>query len=279
MNPLAHVVAATALCLCGTASASAQTVVNVPHFRSPVTASATRPDTGPTVIRFLTAADYPPFQFIDADGEPAGFHADLARAICNELAASCTLQALKWDEIVPALKDGKADAIIAALRITPERRAELGFTSPYFRLPARFVMKRGAIEGSLEPAKLAGQRVAVVGGSAHEAFLRAFFPKAERVLLADAPALVGAVREGGAAAAFGDGAALSMALRAEDAAECCAFAGGPYLESHYFGEGLSIAVRPDDKVLRDLLDFALDELETRGVTGDLYLKWFPIGIY
>lgn len=279
MIPLAHVVAAIALCLGAAAPASAQSAVNVPHFRSPATASATKPETGPRVIRFLTAADYPPFQFIDAGVEPAGFNADLARAICNELAVSCTLQALKWDEIVPTLRDGKADAIIAALRITPERRAELGFTAPYFRLPARFVMRRDGADGTVDPAELAGKRVAVVGGSAHEAFLRTFFPKAERVLLANGPALVGAVREGGAEAAFGDGVALSMALRAEDAAACCAFAGGPYLESRYFGEGLAIAVRPDDKALRDLLDFALDELETRGVTGDLYLKWFPIGIF
>lgn len=279
MKFLAHGVAATLFCLGAAIPAAAQDAVNVPHFRNPTSATAARPVVDKRVVRFLTAADYPPFQFIGTDGEPAGFHADLARAICNELAISCTLQAWKWDELVPALLGGRADGVIAAVRPSAERRGELAFTAPYFRLPARFVMRRADAGPVVEPASLGGKRVAVVGGSAHEAFLRTFFPDAERVALTDAAALVGAVREGGADAAFGDGAALSIALRGEGAAQCCAFAGGPYLESRYFGEGLSIAVRPDDTELRDILDYALDELETRGVLGDLYLKWFPIGIY
>ena len=36
-----------------------------------------------TVIRFLTETDYPPFNFTGADGHPAGFNVDLARALCD----------------------------------------------------------------------------------------------------------------------------------------------------------------------------------------------------
>src|SRR3954451_957945 len=45
-----------------------------------------------TVIRFLTETDYPPFNFAGPDGNPAGFNVDLARALCDEIKVTCTIQ-------------------------------------------------------------------------------------------------------------------------------------------------------------------------------------------
>ena len=44
-------------------------------------------------IRFLTTADFPPFNYRDADGQLIGFNVDLARAICEDLSIACTIQA------------------------------------------------------------------------------------------------------------------------------------------------------------------------------------------
>ena len=63
------------------------------------------------------------------------------------------------------------------------------------------------------------------------------------------------------------------------AGSCCAFAGRPYLESRFFGEGMIIAVRKGDDAMRRVLDQALQRLSQNGRLGDLYLKYFPIGFY
>src|SRR6185312_5227365 len=36
-------------------------------------------------LRFLTTLDFPPFNFLDSDGELTGFNVDLARAVCTDL--------------------------------------------------------------------------------------------------------------------------------------------------------------------------------------------------
>ena len=36
-------------------------------------------------VRFLTTVDFPPFNYVDANGLITGFHVDLARAICRKL--------------------------------------------------------------------------------------------------------------------------------------------------------------------------------------------------
>ena len=43
-------------------------------------------------------------------------------------------------------------------------------------------------------------------------------------------------------------------LAGSDAADCCRFAGGPYLAPDYLGTGLAIASRADDPTLRAAFD-------------------------
>ena len=55
-----------------------------------------------TVIRFLTETDYPPFNFTGPDGNPAGFNVDLARAICDEIKVTCTIQMRRFETLIDA---------------------------------------------------------------------------------------------------------------------------------------------------------------------------------
>ncbi len=52
---------------------------------------------------------------------------------------------------------------------------------------------------------------------------------------------------------FGDGIALAFWLNGTDSAGCCAFAGGPFIDSRYFGEGVGIAVKRGNDTLRHAL--------------------------
>ncbi|MCX7899081.1 MAG: transporter substrate-binding domain-containing protein, partial [Methylocystis sp.] len=136
---------------------------------------------GMTQIRFLTEDDYPPFNFLLANGRIAGFNVDLARAVCAELGLACTIQRRAWDLLIPALEDNSGDAIIASLAINDETRKQVDFTSPYLLTPGRFVMAVDTTLKSASPEAIEDRSVAVVAGSRHEAFLKAFYPKATRV--------------------------------------------------------------------------------------------------
>src|ERR1700674_2158778 len=124
--------------------AAAQPVVAVPGFWDP-RRRPERPDlTRIPSIRFLTEVDYPPFDFPGPDGNPAGLNVDLARMICEELKVSCTIQMRRFDTLIGAVTDNRGDAVIASLAPTPVLRARVDFSDPYFRSPARFVVRRGS---------------------------------------------------------------------------------------------------------------------------------------
>ncbi|MGL4322487.1 MAG: transporter substrate-binding domain-containing protein [Beijerinckiaceae bacterium] len=242
-----------------------------------------RPDkidtSGIRVIRFLVDDEYPPFHFARPDGTLTGFSVDLARALCAELKLACTIQARRWDTLLDSLADGRGDAVIAAMKITPEIRARFRVTTPYHRSPGRFIARKDAPLGDVSVRGLAGKTIGVVADSAHAAFLRELMPGVVRAEALSLQAALAQLQSGATAGVFGDGVTLSLWLNGTESRECCGFAGGPYLVSRYFGEGVGIILRKEDSMLKPALDQALVLLASKGVYAELYLKYFPISFY
>jgi polar amino acid transport system substrate-binding protein len=267
----------------GTARAQTQTKVQppdplvlVPGFWDP-RRRPERPDLSRlTVIRFLTETDYPPFNFAGPDGQPQGFNVDLARMMCEELKVGCTVQMRRFETLVTALNENRGDAVIASMATTPEARAKVDFTDPYYRTPARFVTRRDSTIEDPLPEKLEGRKVAVVAGTAHEAYLKSLFTELEVRPYPNADVARLALRRRDVDLLFGDAIALAFWLNGTDSENCCTFRGGPYLDSRHFGEGIGIAVRRGNDTVRLALNYALFRVWEQGRFTDLWLRYFPI---
>ena len=250
--------------------------VEVPGFWDP-RRRPERPDLSRlSVIRFLTETDYPPFNFAGPDGNPQGFNVDLARLMCEELKLGCTVQMRRFETLVGSLNESRGDAVIASIAATPEARLKIDFTDPYYRTPARFVVKRdSSIEDTL-PEKLEGRKVAVVAGSSHEAYLRALFTEVEVRAYPTADIARLALRRGDVDLMFGDSISLAFWLNGTDSDNCCTFRGGPYIDSRYFGEGVGVAIKRGNDTIRLALNWALFRVWEQGHFTDLWLRYFPI---
>jgi polar amino acid transport system substrate-binding protein len=229
-----------------------------------------------SAIRFMTEVDYPPFNFAGADGNPTGFNVELARMICDELKISCTVQMRRFDTLFDALDANRGDAVVASIAVSGETRKRVDFTDPYYRPAARFAVRAHASTGNVTPEALAGKKVAVVAGSAHEQYLRTLFTEANLRPYPDSAAAREALRNGEVDYLFGDGFALSFWLNGASSAGCCVFADGAFVESHYFGEGIGIAVKHGNDTLRRALDYALFRIWETGRFTDLWLRYFPV---
>jgi polar amino acid transport system substrate-binding protein len=227
-------------------------------------------------IRFLTETDYPPFNYAGPDGNPIGFNVDLARQLCEEIKTSCTIQARRFDLLLDALADNRGDAVIASIAATAATRQRADFTDPYYRTPARFVALVNSPIRDVLPELIEGKKIAVVAGTAHEAFLKEMFTGADIRPYPNADAARAALRNKEVDLLFGDGIALAFWLNGSDSAGCCAFRGGPFLEDRFFGEGVGIAVKRGNDLLRQALNWALFREWESGSFADLWLRYFPI---
>ena len=191
----------------------------------------------------------------------------------------CQIQALPWAELETSLADTQAEAIIAGISVTPETRAKYAFSRSYLQFPARFIVPAASKVSDAVYSDLAGQRVGVIAGSAHERMLRDYFPEIKVVTYDRQDWIFEDLKAGKIAGAFGDGMRFSFWLAGSDSARCCRFAGGPYLAPEYLGTGLAIAAEKDNALLANAFNYALHEISAKGIFAELYLRYFPVSFY
>jgi polar amino acid transport system substrate-binding protein len=83
------------------------------------------------VVRLGTEGAYPPWNFINDDGEVDGFERELGDELCARAELTCEWVTNDWDSIIPNLVSGNYDTIIAGMSITDERDEVIDFTQAY----------------------------------------------------------------------------------------------------------------------------------------------------
>jgi len=232
-------------------------------------------------LKFLTTTDFPPFNFIDRKKRLAGFHIDLARAICTELGVlpRCQIQALPWDELLPAIKQGNGEAIIAGLAVSDDMRKQLVFSRRYMQVPGRFIVRSDS--GLEAPAYNAifKKLTAVVEGSTHQAYFGQRFSTRKSKAFETREAALAALKAGEVSAVFTDALSASFWLQSEASGECCRFLDGAFMSPEHFGHGMTIAVSKDRTELANAINFALYQINAKGKFAELYLRYFPLGLF
>lgn len=232
-----------------------------------------------TVLRFLTSADYPPFNYYDEEGNLSGFHIDLANAICREMVVRCDIRVNEWDNLLTTFRSGDYDAIIAGHAINKENIRRFDFSNPYMRMPGRFAILKRRPQPEPNPKRLEGKKVGVIKATAHKAYLQKFFNGAKLVTFNTQRDATSALQRGEIDYFFGDAIQIMFWLNGSLSRQCCQFRGDSYWDANYFGEGLAIAIAKGDMRLRIELNDAIRELRRTGQFEELMLRYFPLKIY
>lgn len=74
--------------------------------------------------------NFPPFEFLDEKGRPAGYNVDLTRAIAREMGLNVEIRLGQWPERMEALKTGKID-VLQGLFYSPSRDLNFDFTQAH----------------------------------------------------------------------------------------------------------------------------------------------------
>lgn len=230
-------------------------------------------------IRFVTDSDYPPFHYYDEVGALTGFNVDLAKAICEVLEVECQIEPTNWNDLIPALDRGEADAAIASIRITQAALKEADFTSRYYATPARFAARKDSDLHDVRPETVSGLKIGVQKGTGHEAYLKRFFGEGAIAAFGTAEDAQKALKDGAIDLIFGDGIGLTFWLNGADSEGCCEFRGGPYLDAHFFGEGVGIAVKKGNRRMAEILTYGLEQVHASGRYEELFLRYFPMSFF
>ncbi|MGC9435725.1 MAG: transporter substrate-binding domain-containing protein [Methanomicrobiales archaeon] len=73
--------------------------------------------------------NYPPYEFVDENGEPTGFNVDLIREVAHRRGLDIRITARPWNEIRTALEEGRID-VLSGMVYSPERDRAVDFSIP-----------------------------------------------------------------------------------------------------------------------------------------------------
>ena len=143
------------------------------------------------VIRVAYDPSYPPVEFEDANGQPAGLGPDHLRWVAERMGLKLErVPAKNWEEALALVRERRADVLTDATPL-PERLSYLAFTRAWMELPDVIITRKDRPWiGDL--TNLAGRRVAAVKGYSSRDFLMAHQPTAQ---LLDVPDIESALKE------------------------------------------------------------------------------------
>ena len=115
-------------------------------------------------------AEYPPFSYLDDNGDYAGFDVEMCKAACDILGLEQVIVPINWDTKLISLDNKEHDCVWSGMMILDTMK-EAGYvlSFPYYDNTQVVLTKEGNGINSLED--LAGKRVAVQLGTSGEALL------------------------------------------------------------------------------------------------------------
>jgi ABC-type amino acid transport substrate-binding protein len=238
-----------------------------PASKSPFTPPAFK-------ITVATEGAFPPFNYLDRKGIPAGFEMELAQEACQRIKAECEFAAFKWDDLIPGLVDKKFDVIMSSLEVTSERRKRLGMSRRYYLSPGAFIAAKGApFDGP--PSLLRNKRIGVQRDSTHADWADKSFRRSAQLkrynTLGEALAAL-AVDE--VDAVFGDKTQLWLWSQKPEG-KCCELVGQDIKDNQTLGIGVAAGLRKEDAKLRDAINKAFGEMMADGTYKKINEKYFP----
>jgi polar amino acid transport system substrate-binding protein len=224
-------------------------------------------------IRIATEGAFPPFNYLDANNEPQGFEIDLGKALCQEMGATCTFVVHEWDGIIRGLLAKDYDAIMASLAITARRKTRIAFSKRYYFIPPAFIGAKDSDIRDVGAAALAGKRIGTTENSHHAAFLEARYSHADLRVYSKLDEANLDLLTGRIDLVLGDKLALSRFLKTREGG-CCRFVADAPVDPEFYGEGVAVGLRKEDKDLKERFNRAIDRLVAGGTYDRIRARYF-----
>lgn len=115
-----------------------------------------------------TNATFPPYEFVDDNGEVAGIDAEIAKAIADKLGMTLEIKDMEFDSLIPAVQGGSIDIVLAGMTVTDERKESVNFTDSYATGTQVIIVKEDSAIASVDD--LEGKTIGVQSGTTGDAY-------------------------------------------------------------------------------------------------------------
>lgn len=226
--------------------------------------AATAANSEPIVMG--TQLGFPPFEYMDDNGDPAGFDIDLSYMIAEKAGRELEIEDMDFNGLLAALNSGKIDFSAAGMSVTEERKKSVDFSVPYYTSRQVIVVPADSEIASKED--LAGKIVAVQEGTTGESMV---------VDEANASSVASFKKNADVALEVLNGRADAFVLDEEPSKAIVEKNEGKLkiLDVEFGTEEYAIAVNKGNTELLEIVNATINEMMEDGTYDEMIAEYFP----
>ncbi|MGB9097329.1 transporter substrate-binding domain-containing protein [Erwinia sp.] len=215
-------------------------------------------------LRVAADLAYPPFQYRDVNGKPAGFEIDITNAVCKAIAVKCDYVVSSFDAEIPSLMAKKVD-FISPLGATSKRKQSIDFSDFIYHVPSQLVARKGT---NLQPSaeSLQGKTIAVQQGSIQEMYANKYWaPKGVEIkTYPDQDVIYQDLAAGRLDGALSPAVAISFGFLQKPEGKDFALMGPEVRDDLLYSIGSAYGVRKGDEKTQQMLNEGLSKVIADG---------------
>ncbi len=229
------------------------------------------------VLVMGTSADWPPFEYVDKDGNIVGIDVEIAKRIAQELGVKLEVRDMKFAALIEALKGGQVDIVLADMTPTAERGRQVDFSIPYYFSKGNAVVVLRSRLGEFKGVSdLHGKRIGVQLGTIQEEWAKSNLSGRAEVISYDRvyPEMVMALQRGDIDAMVVGDIMASALTHKVSGLEVAFYTGGTRI-----GAAVAVPKGADDLlyVVNKVIEEMLESGEMDALMQAEVLKWLEAG--
>jgi polar amino acid transport system substrate-binding protein len=220
-------------------------------------------------LTVVGSGGYPPFNYIDDNGDVIGFDVEVGQEIADRLGVELNYVTGEWSGLIEGLRNERYDGILGSMAITEERLESVNFTEPYYYSGAQLVVAKDS--GITDPSEMEGKKIAVVTATNFEKDAQAL--NAELKLYDDDNSTLMELINGRVDGVITDRIVAITAMNDMEGGDTLTLAGGVMR-----AERIGIAINKNDDELLKAINDILAEMHEDGTLTKLSEKWLGVDV-
>ena len=217
----------------------------------------------PDTIVVGTNAEFPPFEFVNDDGDVDGFDMAVMKEVGKKIGSDVEIKNMEFKSLIGSMESGNLDVIAAGMTVTEERERQVDCTDSYYTAKQYVIQKEG---GSVKSADdLEGLTIAVQEGTTGDLLATDEIKDSEVKRFKKGVDAVMDLKKGGSDVVIIDANPAQEFVKANEGLEL--------VEDLFDDEEYAFAVQKGNTKLKDAINDALKEMKDDGTFDDLVKEY------
>lgn len=217
------------------------------------------------VLTMGTNATFPPYEYVDDNGNIVGIDAEIAAALAKKLGMTLEIKDMEFDSLITACAGGSVDVVLAGMTVTDERKESVNFSDSYATGIQVIIVKEGSDIAAYED--LEGKMIGVQSGTTGDIYCTDEFGQDSVKQFQNGALAIEALKNGQVDCVIIDNEPAKAFVAANE--------GLKILDTEYAVEDYAIAIAKENTELLEKINKAMAELKADGTIDKIINKYIP----